>query len=86
MPGSVMNGIWKATTSDTTGTEPMKDQVSQTLSTLRRGQQVTVVFDCSFSDERLQVSGRVICIDSFWKMLQVNNMAIDFSEICEIIL
>ena len=64
----------------------MKDQISQTLSTLRRGQQVTVVFDCSFSDERLRVTGRVICVDNFWKMLQVNNMAIDFSEIYEIIL
>lgn len=86
MPGSVMTGIWKPTISGTTGTDPMKDQIIQTLSQLHRGQQVTVVFDCSFAEERLQVTGAVTSVDTFWKILQVKNMAIDFSEICEIIL
>lgn len=86
MPGSVMNGIWKVTTSGTTGTDPMNDRISQTLSTLRKGQMVTVVFDCSFAEERLQVTGSVVSVDNYWKMLQVSNIAIDFSEICEIIL
>lgn len=86
MPGSVMTGIWKATTSSITGTDPMNDRITQTLSTLRKGQMVTVVFDCSFAEERLQVTGSVVSVDNFWKMLQVSNIAIDFSEICEIIL
>ena len=64
----------------------MNDRITQTLSTLRKGQMVTVVFDCSFAEERLQVTGSVVSVDNYWKMLQVNNMAIDFSEICEIIL
>lgn len=85
MPGSVMNGIWKPITCGTTGTDPMKDQISLTLSQLRKGQQVTVVFDCSFAEERLRVTGSVVSVDNYWKMLQVNNMAIDFSEICDII-
>lgn len=63
----------------------MKDQISLTLSQLRKGQQVTVVFDCSFAEERLRVTGSVVSVDNYWKMLQVNNMAIDFSEICDII-
>ena len=86
MPGSVMIGIWKATTSGITGTDPMNDRITQTLSTLRKGQMVTVVFDCSFAEERLQVTGSVVSVDNYWKMLQVSNIAIDFSEICEIIL
>ena len=64
----------------------MKDQISKTLSQLRKGQMVTVVFDCSFAEERLRVTGKVASIDTYWKVLQVKNMAIDFSEICEIIL
>ena len=86
MPGSVMNGIWKPITSGTTGTDPMNDRITQTLSTLCKGQMVTVVFDCSFAEERLQVTGSVVSVDNYWKMLQVSNIAIDFSEICEIIL
>lgn len=64
----------------------MKDRIAQTLSALHKGQQVTVIFDCSFAEERLRVTGNVVSVDNYWKMLQVNNMAIDFSEICEIIL
>ena len=86
MPGSVITGILKPTTCGTTGTELMKDHISKTLSQLRKGQMVTVVFDCSFAEERLRVTGTVASIDTYWKVLQVKNMAIDFSEICEIIL
>ena len=86
MPGSVITGILQATTCGTTGTELMKDQISKTLSQLREGQMVTIVFDCSFAEERLRVTGTVSSIDTYWKVLQVKNMAIDFSEICEIIL
>lgn len=86
MPDSVMNGIWKPTTSGTTGTELMKDHIAQMISQLHKGQQITVVFDCSFAEERLRVTGTVASIDTYWKVLQVKNMAIDFSEICEIIL
>ena len=86
MPGSVITGILKPTTCGTTGTELMKDQISKTLSQLRKGQMVTVVFDCSFAEERLRVTGTIASIDTYWKVLQVKNMAIDFSEICEIIL
>ena len=86
MPGSVITGIWKPTTCGTTGTELMKDHIAQMISQLHKGQQITVVFDCSFAEERLRVTGKVASIDTYWKVLQVKNMAIDFSEICEIIL
>ena len=64
----------------------MKDHIAQMISQLHKGQQITVVFDCSFAEERLRVTGTVSSIDTYWKVLQVKNMAIDFSEICEIIL
>lgn len=86
MPGSVITGILKPTTFGTTGTELMKDRIAQMISQLHKGQQVTVVFDCSFAEERLKVTGSVVSVDNFWKMLQISNIAIDFSEICEIII
>lgn len=86
MPSSDITGILKPTTCGTTGTELMKDHIAQMISQLHKGQQVTVVFDCSFAEERLRVTGTVASIDTYWKVLQVKNMAIDFSEICEIIL
>lgn len=63
----------------------MQDHISQKISQLHKGQQVTVVFDCSFAQERLRVTGTVASVDTFWKILQVKNVAIDFSEIQEII-
>ena len=86
MPGSVITGIWNPTTCVTTGTELMKDHIAQMISQLRKGQMVTVVFDCSFAEERLRVTGSVVSVDNYWKMLQISNIAIDFSEICEIII
>ena len=86
MPGSVMNGIWKPIICGTTGTELMNDHIAQMISQLHTGQQITVVFDCSFAEERLKVTGSVVSVDNYWKMLQISNIAIDFSEICEIII
>ena len=86
MPGSVITGILQATTCGTTGTELMKNHIAQMISQLHKGQQITVVFDCSFAEERLKVTGSVVSVDNYWKMLQISNIAIDFSEICEIIL
>lgn len=64
----------------------MKDRIAQMISQLHKGQLVTVVFDCSFAEERLRVTGSVVSVDNYWKMLQISNIAIDFSEICEIII
>ena len=74
MPGSVITRILQATTCGTTGTEVMKDQISKTLSQLRKGQMVTVVFDCSFAEERLKVTGSVVSVDNYWKMLHCNRL------------
>lgn len=62
----------------------MNDSILNTLSSLHRGQQVTVIYDGKLEHKRLRICGTVANIDLFWKTLQVNNVGIDFSEIHEI--
>ena len=62
----------------------MNEQIKSTLAALNRGQQVTVVYDGKFEQKRLHVTGKVVNVDPFWKTLQINNIGIDFSEICDI--
>ena len=66
-------------------TDYMKEQISNTLSELKKGQQVTVVYYGSMEQETLQITGLVMKVDAFWQTLQVNKVVIDFSEIYEII-
>ena len=66
-------------------TDYMKEQINNTLSELRKGQQVTVVYYGSMELETLQVTGTVMKVDAYWQTLQVNKLVIDFSEIYEII-
>ena len=63
----------------------MNQQVQNTLTTLHRGQQVTVIYDGKFENNRLQVTGKVVRVDQFWSILQINNIGIDFSEMVKIL-
>ena len=63
----------------------MNQQVQNTLTTLHRGQLVTVIYDGKFENKRLRVTGKVVRVDQFWSILQINNIGIDFSEILEIL-
>ena len=62
----------------------MNQQVQNTLAELHRGQQVTVIYDGKFENQRLRVTGTVVTVDHFCKTLQVNKVGIDFSEIHDI--
>ena len=66
-------------------TDYMKEQINQTLTELRKGQQVTVEYYGTMEQETLQITGTVMKVDPYWQTLQVNKVAIDFSEIYEII-
>ena len=66
-------------------TEYAKEQVNKALTELRKGQQVTVVYYGTMEQETLQITGPVMKVDAYWQTLQVNKVAIDFSEIYEII-
>ena len=67
-------------------TEYAKEQVNKALIELHKGQQVTVIFYGNFEQEELQITGTVIKVDPYWQTLQVNKVAINFSEIYAIIL
>ena len=66
-------------------TDYAKEQINQALSQLRKGQQVTVVYYCSQDQETQQITGTVMKVDAHWKVLFVDQVDIDFSEIYEII-
>lgn len=59
-------------------------ELNETLSQLRKGNIVTVVYYCIYEQEYHQLTGTVIKVDTYWGLLQVGHMSIDFSEITEI--
>ena len=58
--------------------------LNRQLSQLHKGNIVTVVYYCIYAQEYHQITGAVVAIDTYWSLLQIGNMAIDFSEIAEI--
>jgi len=59
-------------------------ELNQKLSQLRKGTMVTVVYYCIYKEEYHQITGAVVSVDSYWSLLQIGNIAVDFSEITEI--
>ena len=64
----------------------MGEQVKIQLAALHRGQQITVIYNGRFEQQQLCITGKVVLIDNFWKILQINQIGIDFSEIQEILI
>ena len=92
MPFDALRGLKEAIAAKEKRPEPrreltdyMKEQISKKLAELHKGQQVTVVYYGSLEQETLQVTGTVVKVDPYWQTLQINRIAIDFSEIYEII-
>lgn len=67
-------------------TDYMIEAINDTLRELEKGQQVTVIYYGSLEQEYLQITGAVVKVDPYRKLLQINNVMIDFSEIIEIVL
>ena len=44
-----------------------------------------MIFYGNLEEEELQITGTVTKVDAYWQTLQINKVAIDFSEIYEII-
>ena len=92
VPFDALKGLKEAIAAKEKRSEPrrelsdyMKAQISKALSELRKGDQITVVYYGSVEQETLQITGTVTKVDAYWQTLQVNKVAIDFSEIYEII-
>lgn len=90
-PFDVLKGLKEAIAAKERHPEPRKElseemiaEINKTLSGLRRGQQVTVVYYGSMEQEYLQLTGTVMKVDPYWKLLQVNHVGIDFDEIYQI--
>ena len=61
--------------------EEMVTEINRTLSELRRGQQVTVVYYGFVEQESLQLTGTVLKVDPYWKLLQIDRVGINFDEL-----
>lgn len=59
-------------------------EINLTLTELKKGQTITAVYYCQYSQEYKQLTGPVVKVDVFWKLLHIGNIAIDFSEIAEL--
>ena len=64
--------------------EDMVREINSILVDLRKGQDVTVVYYNDYEEEYHQLTGAVEKVDSYWRLLQIGNIAIDFEEISEI--
>ena len=64
--------------------EDMVREINSILIDLRKGQNVTVVYYNDYEEEYLQLTGTVEKIDSYWQLLQVGKITINFDEISEI--
>lgn len=65
--------------------EDMIAELNKTLTELHKGQLVTVVYYDSHEENYLQFTGPVVKIDSYWNMLQVGGICIEFGEITGLI-
>ena len=64
--------------------EDMVREINSILVDLRKGQNVTVVYYNDYEEEYLQLTGVVEKVDSYWQLLQIGKIAIDFKEISAI--
>ena len=65
-------------------TDYMKEQISNALLDLQKGQQITVVYYEKQEQQTAQITGTVMKVDAHWQTLQINRLIIDFQEIYEI--
>lgn len=61
------------------------EELNQTISSLKKGQVITVVYYGIYEEQYLQLTGPVTKVDPYWHSLQVGNTMIDFGEIYEVI-
>lgn len=87
-----MKGLKEALAAAEKTPEPRKylsdtsvEELNQTISSLKKGEVITVVYYGSYEEQYLQLTGPVTKVDPYWHSLQVGNTMIDFGEIYEVI-
>lgn len=62
------------------------EELNRTLTQLQPGDCVTVVYYCDYQQAYTQLTGTVTRVDSYWRMLRLGDVCVDFDEIAELIL
>ena len=62
------------------------EELNQKLTKLTKGQIVTAVYYCEYSQEYRQLTGPVEKIDFYWNSFQIGSTCIGFRELFDIIL
>ena len=60
-------------------------EINRTLNSLKKGQLVTVIYYGSYEQEYLQLTGPVLKVDPYWKIIQIETTSIDFTEIYDLL-
>lgn len=60
------------------------EELNQTISSLKKGQVITVVYYGIYEEQYLQLTGPVTKVDPYWHTLQIGNTMIEFGDIYEI--
>ena len=91
-PFDALKGLKEAIAARERRTEPRKElseemiaEINKTLSALRKGQRVTVVYYGRLEEEYLQLTGIVMKVDQYWQLLQIDHIGINFEEIYQIV-
>ena len=61
------------------------EELNRILCALQPGDTVIVVYYCRFRQEYCQLTGQVVKLDPFWKLLQVGQVCIDHGDIRSLI-
>lgn len=65
-------------------TEERKVEINGKLSAINKGDWVTVVYYCQYGMRYRQLSGKVVRVDNYWKVIQIDAVSISFDELFDI--
>lgn len=66
--------------------EDAMEELNRKLTSLRKGQVVTVVYYCEYAQEYRQLTGPVNNVDFYWSMIQIGGSCIGLGEIVDVVI
>ncbi len=66
-------------------TEERKTEINGKLSAVNKGDWVTVAYYCQYGKRYRQLSGKVVRVDNYWKVIQIGAVSIAFDELYDIV-
>ena len=90
-PFDALVGLREAIAARERVTEPKREltedsiaEINKTLTELKKGQIITVVYYGDYEQNYLQLTGPVTKIDPYWNILQIGSTILNFPEIYQI--